>query len=311
MALWLLWSAEPVLAQTVTVSGSATYSQGKYIFAEAYESWAWLGSLSVDWRRATLSVSVPLVAQNGTVLSRVAGAAIPTGGPESGVVQRRQGGEPVRVRSGRRIGGSGSASSVAMSVAMEDPVDPSIASRRQSAPTDTAMVSGPGSFDVNIADPLFGGSVTALESADRRQSLSLEAWVKAPMAPTSSGVSTGAWDYAVGATTGLSNGRLHVSSSATWWVLGDLPDLPLRDALFYSVGLGASIGSRWGTQASLSGATRVIEQTEPPVSAAVALYHHSARSSVGINVGVGLTESAAAYTLGLSVSARARRSTDR
>ncbi len=300
--------AAPLAAQEVTASATVGFANGTYLFAERYETWSLLGSLSLDWRRFSLSASLPVVAQNGTVLSRVGGITIPTGGPESGVVQRRVRNQPIAVRSGRRAGNAGPMavhSPVSNPTFANVPSEPDLGPRTQ-ASTDSLSVWGPGSMQVNLADPVFGGTLTVLESGDRRQRVALEGWAKAPIAAVSSGVSTGAWDYAAGISTSLHGGRMLLSSSATWWVLGDLPDLDLKNALFYSLSLGTSVGTGWGLSGGVSGATSIFDNAEPPVVVSVSLMRLLARRSLGVNVGVGLTETASDLSVGVSLSTSTR-----
>lgn len=307
-ALLLALCPARLRAQQVTTSATVGYANGAYLFAERYETWSVLGSVSLDWGRVSLSASLPVVAQNGTVLTRIAGVPLPTGGPEASVVQRRERNQPIAVRGGRRAGNGGSNATVSWPAS---PAQASVASvadliPRTQTTTDSLVVTGPGSLEVNLADPVFGGSLTALQSSDRRQRLSLEAWAKAPVASVASGVGTGAWDYAAGASTVLQSGRVLFSTSATWWVLGDLPDLELDDALFYSLSLGTTVGSNWGVNGGLSGATRVLANAEPPMTASLSVMRFFTQRSLGMNVGVGLTETAADVTIGLSVSASTR-----
>jgi hypothetical protein len=305
-------AAAPMAAQQVTGSASGTYANGRYFFAERYESWSLLGSLSIDWRRVSLSASVPVVWQDGTVLTRIGGVPIPTGGPEAGVIQRRQRNQQIPTRAGRRGGYGNATIAIPVSSATGDGPTPMWPlAQTESATADSLTVTAPGAMAVNMADPVFGGSVTVLESGDRRQRLSFEGWAKAPVASIASGVGTGAWDYAVGASTSLQSGTLLVSTSATWWTLGDLPDLEIRDALFYALSLGTTVGSHWGIHGGVSGATRLMESAAPPATATFSLMRFFDGRSLAANVGVGLTETAADLTVGLSISASSRPRNER
>ena len=89
----LLAAASAVGAQELNWSGSLGYAAGSYIFSEPYRTFSLLNSLTLRAGRLELSGSLPVVAQNGTAVSLVAGIPLPTGGPESAAVQRRRQGQ--------------------------------------------------------------------------------------------------------------------------------------------------------------------------------------------------------------------------
>lgn len=288
----LLAAATAASAQDVTWSASFGYATGSYIFEEPFRSFSLLNSLTLRAGRLSLSASLPVVARNGTAISYVAGVPVPTGGPDNAVVRRRQQGETIPVRGGRgrgQMGGSLAVSAAADTVA------------------DSISVAGTGSYEVNVADPIFGGSVTAYESLGLVRSFDLEAWAKAPLASEESGVGTGAWDYGAGASLALGLGEALLFVNATWWTLGDMSDLELEDALFYSVAVGRPIGGAWSLLASAAASTRIVAGSDPPGSVNLLLSRRiGQRSSLSVGLGAGITESASAFTasLGWSTSLR-------
>lgn len=289
----LLAVAAPAPAQQLSWSSSVGYAEGGYVFAETFRSISWLNSLSLSLGRIEVITSWPILAQNGTVLSYIAGSAIPTGGPDNGAVKRRGNGQTIPVRPGRR-GRSGQDMQGALrNVVADDP------------PPDSLTVAGTGSLAIHAGDPIFGATIAAFEGSGVVRSFGLEAWTKVPATSIESGVGTGAWDYGTGASLALGYGRTLVFAQATWWMLGDMPELELRDALFYSVALGVPVGGRWSLLTSASASTRIIAGSEPPVAAHVSLSRSLAKGGAfSVGAGIGLSESASDFSLTLGWSTR-------
>lgn len=281
-------------AQEVTWSGSLGYATGSYIFSEQFRTLSFLTSLTLRARRLEVTASLPVLAQNGSAVSYVAGIPLPTGGPDNGAVQRRRQGTtiPVRPGGGRGRGGSGGNGAMGALVA-----DDSVA--------DSLSVSGTGAYDVRIGDPMIGTSITAFEGVGVIRTIGLDAVAKVPVASLESGAGSGAWDYGAGGSLALGVGEALVFANATWWVLGDLPDLELRDALFYSLAVGRGLGDRWSWLASANASTRIVQGSDPPASLSLFLSRRlSDGASLSVNAGVGLTESASAFSIGAGWSTR-------
>jgi hypothetical protein len=170
---------------------------------------------------------------------------------------------------------------------------------------DSLTVAGTGDYEVKVGDPMVGASLSVFEGMGLMRSLDLEGWAKIPVTDVESGVGTGAWDYGVGGTMALAFGETMMFAGATWWIIGDMPDLPLKDALFYSASIGRSLGEYWSGFVSLSASSQVIENVDPPVSAALSLSRRLSQGmSFHVGAGAGLTESAASFTANVGFSTR-------
>lgn len=294
--LTALLVASPALpAQELTWSGSMSYSSGSYIFAEQFRVVSLLNTLSLRAGRLAFDASLPVLAQNGSAISYVAGVAVPTGGPDAGAVQRRQNGQTIGVRAGRRGQGG----------RMTGSSDMAFAAAVADSTADSVSVAGTGSYSVNVGDPMFGATLTAYEGLGAVRLLGFEAYAKAPIASIESGVGTGAWDYGAGASLALGLGEATVFANAAWWVLGDLPDLELQDALFYSLSVGRSISRTWSLLASASASTRIIAGSDPPASVSLMFSRRlSDGTSISLGAGAGVTETASAFSASLGWSTR-------
>jgi len=284
--------AAPALlqAQELTWSGSVDYAAGSYVFDERFTTFSLFNSLSWRGGRLSLTGSLPIVAQNGTAISLVAGVPIPTGGPDNGTVARRQSGQTIGGRSGRGPRGTARRASFAAAVAAD-------------TLTDSLTVAGTGSYEVRVADPTFGATFTAFEGEGALRALDIAGWAKAPVATVESGVGTGAWDYGAGASLTLGAGETLLFADATWWVLGDMPDLVLEDALFYSGAVGRRLGRDWSMLASVAASTRIVASVDPPVSVGLSLSRGvGRRASFSAGASVGLSESASSIAVNLGWS---------
>lgn len=291
----LLAAATAARAQEVTWSGSLGFATGAYIFTEQFRTFSFLNSLALRAGRFEVSASLPMVSQNGTAIGYVAGVPIPTGGPDNVAVARRQRGQSVTVRPGRRGSGGvqgGYGSSAAILAGTSDAAD-------------SVSIAGTGSYETSVGDPMFGGSLSAFEGTGFLRSFGLEGWAKAPLATVESGVGTGAWDYGAGASLVFGLGETLVFTSATWWMLGDMAELELKDALFYSMAVGRRLGGAWSLLASASASTPVVDGSDPPASVGL-LFSRQVGSggSISVGAGAGLTESASAFTASVGWSTR-------
>jgi hypothetical protein len=125
---------------------------------------------------------------------------------------------------------------------------------------------------------------------------------KAPLAASES-FGTGEWDYGGGASLANHLGGNFVFVEAIYWFLGDPAGVELRDALAYAISIGRPFG-RFGTLASLTGYTRLVDGVEPPVQVG-AMLSYRLRSGRSLSAGVtfGITDSASdvAVSLGWNV----------
>lgn len=284
MGVALLAVATTAPAQELVWSGSLGYASGSYIFSEQFRTLSLLNTLAMRAGRVELSASLPVLAQNGTSVSYIAGVPVPTGGPDAGAVQRRQGGASIPVRPGRRGQGNGGNGSILLATVADSLVD-------------SLTVAGTGSYEVNVADPMFGASLTAYEGVGALRSLGFDAYAKAPIASVESGVGSGEWDYGAGASLALGVGQSLLFANATFWVLGDMPGLELEDALFYSLALGHSLSENWSMLASASSSTRIIAGSDPPASVSFSVSRRLADgASINFGAGAGITETASAFS---------------
>jgi hypothetical protein len=149
-----------------------------------------------------------------------------------------------------------------------------------------------------VGDPNVGVSVSVLRM--RRLSLMLGATAKIPVTDTAS-LGTGAWD--VGGSLSLSyvlGGGTMLSANLGYWAMGDLPELPLRNPILGSVGLAHLFPTGWGLSSGVYASQSMIEGFADPVSLGAGVMRGTARGSVGVTVGVGLTETAPDFSIAAS-----------
>lgn len=130
-------------------------------------------------------------------------------------------------------------------------------------------------------------------------SLHVLANMKFPVASFESGFGTGEWDYGLGLSLNHRSGRFFIFADATYWILGDPPDLKLIDPVAYGVAIGYLIpGTKIGTMATFSGYSKIIESVNPPVYAGFGL-NFQVNKNIGLNIGstFGLTDSTPGVSL--------------
>lgn len=260
------WGVTPGRAQELRYSGALQYSTGSYVFETRTHSLYLSNGLLLSGGRVEWSAWLPLVLQNGGVVTWTGGQPVPTGGGGHGVVARRQGGR--RIPTGRRRGAG-------------DPL-----------PTDSAIVFRD-AYQLDVGDPTGRISLEVASGYGTLRALRVTGAFKAPLASLESGAGTGEWDATVGASLTTGFGRALLVAAVDYWWLGDLPDLPLGDGVAWGVSGGIpAFGGRGNLMASLSGSHRMVETMEPPLTLGVALgYGRDDGWSVSGGVAAGLSES--------------------
>lgn len=266
---------EQVGGQQVDYNGSLSYSTGSYVFVDRTHS-LWLSNgLTLRAGPATFSGSLPVIAQNSSIVSFVAGRPIPTGGENSGAVSGRGSG-----KIGSR--GSGTQSATDSSVVFRD------------------------SYEVQVGDPLISAGLEAFSGLGLVRSFLLQGSAKAPLRSLESGVGTGAWDFGAGASLVLGRGYTLLFGDVTYWWFGDLPELELAGGLFYSVAVSRAVmDARASLMLTLAGGTSVIDTVDPPLAAGAGfLYSLGDGRSLSLGANVGLTEGSPDFSTYLGWSLR-------
>lgn len=272
------WAAQAG-AQEFRYSGALQYSTGSYVFESRSHSVYLSNGLALSGGRLEVSAWLPLVFQNGGVVTLTGGQPIPTGGAGHGVVAGRQGGRRIPTGKGRGAGGG------------------------EPLPTDSVLPFRE-AYRLNVGDPTGRISLELRSGYGTLRSIRLTGAVKAPVATLESGAGTGEWDATVGTSVTLGRGPFLVMGSLDYWWMGDLPDLPLHDGLAWGLGAGVpAFDGRGSLMASLSGSQRMVETMDPPLTAGLALgYRLDGGWSLSGGLSGGLTESAPDLSLFLGWS---------
>lgn len=293
MASQPLVAAAGASGQEVGYRGSFQVSTGDYVFDERTTSLYLFSGLDLRFERFTLATSLPLILQNSGVVSLVGGVPVPTGGERHGQLRGLSGdGSSGRV-DGVRVGPEGSFDELPGGSAVEQEVD----------------IPAGESYELSIGDPLISASWDAVTGSGPLRTIHVEGLVKVPVSDLESGVGTGEWDVGAGLGFGVSAGRALILGSATYWWLGDLPDLELEDGVSYALSVGTPVGgSDLVVLVSLLGSTEVIEGIAPPVSVGAGLgFGLGERLRLNVSASLGLTESAADVSTAVGWDARLAR----
>lgn len=297
MTLLLFLAVRPVAAQEVSYTGSLQVATGKYLFTERTNTAYLFTGLAVRSGRVQLTASVPLIYQSTPWVSYTTGGGVPTGGPQGGAVgdslQRRGGsGAGMGMEMAGRLARTLASAAAAAGGAGGLPL-PGVRLPRAMASREAVSLPDTASFDqVGVGDPTFRVGIDLVPAGRGNVAVTLSGEVKAPLADPARGFGTGEWDGGGALSVAGRAGATLLFGEVGYWVLGDLPDLPLENPVSYSVGLGHRLGERVSLLASLSGYSRIVAETDPPLEVGGALGYRLAEGrSLSLGVTIGLSES--------------------
>ena len=255
--------------------------RGAFIFADPTTSWSVSTGVALSADRLFARVTMPVYYQNSTLVASSGAGRIPTGGSSSGTV----------ADSGRGHQGDGGGSSRQLRTARSP----------HSGPVEVPP-SAYEDYTLNAGDPVAQLGLRLVSGAGTLVTTSVSA--KAPVTDTAS-AGTGEWDVGVSLGAGRSIGSWGgVTLEASYWRLGDMSALELRDPLQGSVGIFAFLGGGWAGGATVSASTSVLEGYDPPVFFGMTLSRTSAQRAVGVSAGIGLSHTAPQFSAGISWSFR-------
>ena len=264
----LIMAAPGLPAQSVAWTGSLYGATGDYIFTERSSTVAITTGLALTTWRLRLSASLPVILQSTPWVAMGGAGPIPTGGPMHGTVGEQSGQWGGHHRRG-----------------LEVPL-----------PT-----KGIGS-DIGIGDPVLFGAIDLLREGGMSPSLTLTAGVKAPLASAEKGFGTGEWDVGAGLALSRALGRTMVFLDGSYWLMGDMPALPLNDVLTYGLGIGRILGDGdWSALVSFAGGQATIEGSDDPAQLAALLGHRwQSGTALSGSLSFGLTSSSPDLAASLS-----------
>ncbi|MGM0545414.1 MAG: transporter [Bacteroidota bacterium] len=279
LGVLLVWPAgvEQLQAQNLYYSGSLQYATGSYYFTERTGSFYFSNSVGVSSTRWSLYVSMPLIYQNTPWISysKTGTGPLPTGGPQSGLVDKRQQQGSGNGRGQRR-----------------HTINP--------GPADTVSYS-----QTQFGDPSLSANLKLWNSPSGRSMINANGGLKFPVADENSGFGTGAWDVGGGLSWSQRIQQHYLLMvSGMYWYLGDMDELDLNNLLSYSAALGRTFsdGKLMGT-VSFMGSTEIIDDVDPPVNVGAGLnYRLSNATNLNTNILFGLTESASDFSIGVGWS---------
>lgn len=245
-------------AQSVAWTSSIYGATGDYIFTERSTNVALTNGLTLTAGRVRLSGSLPIVFQSTPWIAMSGAGPVPTGGSMHGTVGDESG--QYGHRRGLRV------------------------SLPASGVTD----------EIGLGDPMFFGGVDLVRERGGLPTVSVTGGIKVPISSADDGFGTGELDYGAGVALSRAFDRTMLFLDGAYWVIGDMPDLPLRDVFTVGAAVGRILGDGdWSALLSASGSQATIDGSDPPVQAGVMVSRRwlSGRSLSG-SISIGLTSSA-------------------
>jgi hypothetical protein len=252
LCLLCLVPASPAAALALYCEGSASAATGEYVFTERTLTASLVSGVALETGWLSLRASFPVWLQNSTLVSTSGGGWVPSGGGiRSGAVRD----------SGLSSGRQGGRVHV-------DPAD--ITGLRAAA-----------------GDPSLQASLRLLDAFGTNLRASFS--VKVPVSSTDQ-FGTGEWDVGGAVSLGQRIGDATIATvDVSYWYLGDLPTLELRDPLGVSVRI-ARVMRVWAVGVSGSVSQSVVAGYDPPVTVGGELSRNVGAGSWGVQLGIGLSD---------------------
>jgi len=152
-----------------------------------------------------------------------------------------------------------------------------------------------------IGDPTVSLGLRLLKESKLFPTVQLVFQAKLPLASIEKGFGTGEWDYSGGLSLSKALGKTFLFLDIYYWMLGDLPDLELKDTVSYSIALGQPLsGGKYALLISYSGSTNIINEVASPSFLGFGFsYRIDAKKSLMLNASLGLTESVPDFSVSL------------
>lgn len=264
-------------AQQAVYEGGVSLATGQYIFTERTTSWALVSTLAMELGRVTLRATLPVFAQNTSLVTGSPAGGLPTGGSSHGAV-----GDSGRARQGS---GGGPSASLATS-RME------MGGSRHGPPVETPPSAVTG-YQLGFGDPM--GLATARLVQTGRTSASAAVTLKVPLTDTTA-FGTGEWDAGASASVSQIVGSVTLSADVSYWWFGDMPALELRDGPWATVSVSKHFGD-WLVAAAGSGGVATLAGFEPPISVSASVGRLGGSTLWALMASVGVTETVADFSL--------------
>lgn len=206
-------------------SGSVRYAYGNYIYTAKTESYYFLSYLRYRTDRYKLSLGLPVIAQNSSLIAFGGGGMMP------------------RTRAGS-ADGMGQKNSGRM-----NPINENSTSK----------------FDFAFGDLFLNGEYTLLNEDELMPKVALTGQLKMPAGSAAMGVSTGAWDYGLGLSLNKSDSHRYAALDLAYYWIGDAATINYENALSYGVGYGHHFNNdQYGFLLYLSGYSKILQDYEAP-----------------------------------------------
>lgn len=226
-------------------SGSVQYAYGNYIYTAKTQSYYVLSHLRYRTARYRLSLGLPVIAQNSSLVA--------FGG--SGMMPRR--GVVANDDMGRNHEGG-------MSVI-------SGSNARQ--------------FDFGFGDLFLNAEYTMLNEIGLMPAITLTGQLKMPTGNTAMGISTGAWDYGAGLSFRKSESHRYAVVDVGYYRIGDTPTTNYQNALSFGAGYGHRFeNSKYGFLLYLSGYSKILQDYQAPSQFSF-IANYQMNSGVALNGG--------------------------
>lgn len=147
---------------------------------------------------------------------------------------------------------------------------------------------------VGLGDPVLHFNLDAVQERTTTPGISFTADLKIPISDVDNGFGTGEWDYAAGLSLFKTFERTMLFLDGSYWVIGDLPYLELKDTVAFGFSVGRLYpGKKIGLIASITGNTSTQAGFDAPLQVGIGVNQlFETGSGLSGSINFGLTETA-------------------
>jgi len=155
--------------------------------------------------------------------------------------------------------------------------------------------------EIGLGDLFIQANWRLMEEVKALPSISLTAGFKVPLADVEDGFGTGEFDNGAGVSISKALSICLAIIDLSYWRLGDLTGLELKDAFVYSLAIGRPIVNRkLNLLVSFSGCSEVIDDAGPSAQIGLGLaYYLDSGPNLNGSVALGVTDSAPDFSVSL------------
>ncbi len=223
-----------------SINGSIQYLNGDYIYTTATSTYYVTGGIRYQTDRWNAGINVPAIAQNNNLVNSSGGMFLPS--------HRGEGGNGDGMGGGHHGGGMRGGQIITDDVESQ--------------------------YEMGLGDIYLSGQYQLVTELNNPLSVALTGQIKFPTASSSKNFGTGEFDYGLTANFSKRLGDYAGFLDASYWLLGDSPEIDYRNPFTYGLGIGRFFsGGQFSILVYYQGYTTILPDFDPPQQGSLGLYY--------------------------------------